>query len=426
MLFALTSMMLLQLVDAFFISRLGTNELAAVSFALPIAGIATSIALGMGMAISSLASRLVGEGDHQKSARLISDGFLIASFISIALSIIGYYTIKQLFSWLGADEQVLPFIHDYMSIWFFAAPLLMLTLISSSICRAIGDTAISAKISVYMTLSNMVFDPLLIFGIGPFPELGIKGAAYATLIATFFSLSMGLYILFFKEKLLLLECPKLTHFAPNFKDLGAIGINTICSNLMTPVAATIMTAIVALQGTNAVAGFGVGARIEAVSLIIIYALSSTLPMFIGQNIGAGKPHRAYRALIGSLKFSIFFQLALYCLLVLLTPTIAKAFSDNPEVQSVITLYLRILPITYGFYGIVILTMVSLNVLKKPQISLLITLVRMLALYLPLAYLGSKIAGISGMFIGTAIANVIASLFAYHMTKRVLDEQNITA
>ena len=426
MLLAIASMMLLQVVDAFFISRLGTNQLAAISFALPIVGIATSIALGMGMAISSLASRLVGEGDHQKSARLISDGFLIATTISIILAVIGYQTITPLFSWLGAHQQVLPFIHEYMSIWFFATPLLMLSLICSSICRSIGATSISATISICMTLSNMILDPLLIFGLGPFPELGVKGAAYATLFAVLFSLSIGLYILFFKEKLLLFDCPKITHFVPNFKELGKIGINTIFSNLMTPVAATIMTAIVALQGTNAVAGFGVGARIESVSLIIIFALSSTLPMFIGQNIGAGKPQRAYHALMGALKFSIVFQLVLYCLLFLLAPVIARTFSDNLEVQSVIILYLRILPVTYGFHGVVILTMVSLNVLKKPQVSLLITLVRMLVLYLPLAWLGSKAAGISGMFIGAAIGNILASIFAYNRTKHVLQQQNITA
>ncbi len=424
MVFGIVSTMLLGVADAYFIGRLGTTELAAVSFALPITQIVINIALGVGMAISVLTSRLVGEGRHFEAARLITDGKLLGLVVAVVIIAVGLATIDPLFAAMGATEAVMPFIRDYITVWYVGAPFLMLTISGSTALRAIGDIKSSALLLALLSLINVILDPLLIFGVGPFPRLGVPGAAVATVIAAIISWICLCLVLVYREKMLDFTMPRATHLVPNWWALLNIGIPAVAANIMTPFAAAVMTAIIARHGPAAVAGFGVGARLEALALIIVFALSSTLPMFIGQNMGAGKVHRAYHALMGSLRFSVFFQAGVYLLLLLLSSVIASAFSEDPEVLRIIRIFLLVIPLSYGAQGIVILCMVSLNVLNRPRTALLIAVIRLAVLYLPLAWLGAHIGGITGLFVGAACGNVLASVVAYRMIRQVCREQEI--
>lgn len=419
-------MVMLGIVDTFFISMLGTYELAAVSFAQPVANTVISVALGLGMSLGALVSRLIGEKKHKQAARLITDANIISAIIAVTIAATGIMIIDPLFTALGATKEVLPFIRSYMSIWFIAAPMWMLTMIGNNALRAIGDIKLSALIMTLLSLLNLIFDPLLIFGIGPFPELGVAGASLATLIACSVAWLCSISVLGFREKLLQFCRPRLSHLIPNWRELFKIAVPSVAANIMTPLAASILTAMIARFGLEAVAGFGVGARIEFFSLMVVFALSSTLPMFIGQNLGAGKPERVYSAMMGCLKFSLLFQALVYALLLAAAPAIAATFSDNAEVNRVIRLFLMILPLTYGAHSVVILVMVSLNVLRRPRTALVTTSVRLLCLYLPLAYLGSVWWGVIGIFIGAAIGNIIAGVVAYGIIKRVLASQGISA
>jgi putative MATE family efflux protein len=424
MVLGIVSMMMLGLVDSWFVSRLGTSQLAAVSFALPITFLGTSIALGVGMAISSLTSRLIGENRGDESARLISDGAILMVFIAVAMGLLGIATFNPLFRAMGATDDVMPYIREYMVIWYAFTPVMMLMVIGGSALRAIGDTRSSALLTVILAGVNLVMDPLLIFGIGPFPEMGVQGASVATAIASLAALAVAVRILGFRERMLNFARPRMEHLRRNIPELLRIGVPAIAANVMTPIAASVMTAMIAVQGSAAVAGFGVGARLEALCLLVVYALSSTLPMFIGQNVGAGKGHRAWHALTGCLKFVLVLQTIVYVLMLLCAPYIAGLFSDDETVTGVIRLYLLLLPLTYGAHGVVILVMVSLNVLRRPRTALLLSVIRLAIFYLPLAYAGSLLAGTAGLFAGAACGNVIAGIVAYRSIRKVCTEQKI--
>src|SRR6056300_426510 len=355
------AMHLMGIVDTFYISRLGTLELAAASFVIPIHMIYVSLALGIGMGMSSLNSRLIGESRFADSSRLISDGLIFAALFAITVAMIGSVIIDPLFRLLGADDRTLPFIRDYLNILLLGLPPLMLVVIGNSTFRSMGNIKMSA--------SNITLDPLLIFGIGPFPAMGIRGAAVATLLAASITLVISFVVLGYYEKLLDFSRPRWLYLWLNWLQILGIGVPAMGANIMTPLAAAIMTAMVARFGDFVVAGFGVGSRVETISLIFVMALSSTLPMFIGQNIGAGRQDRAYAALMGCLKFVLAFQCLIYVLLLVMGDTIAGTFSSNPEVITVITTYLMILPLTYGAHGVVVLIMVSLNVLRRPRTAL---------------------------------------------------------
>ena len=427
MILGVLAMMTLGFVDTWFISLLGTKQLAAIGFIIPVYMIFVSIGLGVGMGISSITSRLVGEGKHDVAARYVSDAQILALLLSILIAVAVGFSITGIFSAMGATEQVLPHIRDYMSVLIFGLPVIMIAIVSGNTFRSIGAIKTSALMSTLMALLNLALDPLLIFGPGPFPELGMKGAAIASVSAAATVSVVAVYILAVREKLILFTLPRLRHIRENWEELLQIAIPAMLANMMTPFAAAVMTALIAGYGAEAVAGFGVGARIETLCLIVVFALSATLPMFIGQNLGAGKGERAYRALFGCLKFSIAFQVAVYLLLLTLSPWIAPAFSSDAEVVRVINTFIYILPLTYGAHAVVILVMVSLNVLKRPRLGLLLIIIRLIALYLPLAYIGSLYWGVTGLFWGAAAGNVIAGIIAYRVIRKVCaSEQSMIA
>ncbi|MGK0374774.1 MAG: putative MATE family efflux protein [Arenicella sp.] len=424
MLFALVAIMSLGLVDSYFISFLGTDQLAAIGFIMPITFIVTSVALGLGMAISSLTSRLIGAERMGLAARLITDGFYLTAITALLVTLFLSLTLERVFLLIGADQNTLPYIYQYMHIWLFGTVVLMVTQVCSSTFRALGDTKTSAIIAISMTLINLILDPLLIFGVGPFPELGMQGAALATVIAVMVASIIGLYQLAVKERLLLRSLPTLEGFKGNFKQLVEIAIPAVLANAIVPITAAMLTTLVSRFGTDTVAGFGVGSRIEAVSLMIVYAMSATLPMFIGQNLGAGKPARVVAALSLSFKFIIILQLLIYAALMIFSGSIAALFSAEIVVQETIVLFLVIVPISYGLSGVVILINVSMNVLGKPKIALYINLLRLTVLYFPLAYFGSQVYGIKGLFVGVAIGNCLAFCLAIILLKRALREVNV--
>lgn len=425
LLVALVAIMGLGLVDSYFISYLGTSELAAIGFIAPVTQVSVSIALGIGMGISSLVSRLIGGNQLTESKELITDGLIMAFIIGLIVAVINALFFEMLFTSLGATDLVLPYIQQYFNVWLFGLPLLIISQVGASIFRAIGDIKSSAVIALSMTLTNIILDPLLIFGIGPFPRMEMQGAAVATVISVLLAASIGFYKLGLKEHLIRYSLPKLEQFMANVRGIANIGIPAVLSNVIVPVSATLLTMIVATQGVKAVAGYGVGVRVEAFSYILIYAVSGVLPMFIGQNLGADKPERAYQAIKLSFKFTIVFQFFVYLALCLVAAPLASQFSEHDEVQQVIRLFIYIVPLAYSFGGIVILVNVSMNVLQHPRQALMINLVRLFCFYLPFALLGVKLDGLRGIFIAIALSNILACLLAITLLRRILRQQNIS-
>lgn len=424
MLVALVAIMGLGVVDSYFISYLGTTELAAIGFIVPITQLITSFGLGLGMAISSLTSKLIGAQQTEGAARLITDGFYLTGILSVISITVVYWQLENIFRLIGANEQTLPDILSYMLVWVMAIPAVMFTMVASSTFRSLGDTSTAAKIAISMTVVNIILNPLLIFGLGPFPELGMQGAAYATVISVLVSCAIGFYQLGFKEHFLLWAVPKLSALKVNFKQLLEIAIPAVLANAIVPLTAAVLTTIVAQFGTDAVAGYGVGTRVESIILMIVYALSSTLPMFIGQNLGAQRKDRVNSAIRISFRFIMLLQLGLYALLLIAAPYIAALFSAELAVQETIRLYLWIVPLSYGLAGVIILINVSMNVLGKPKVALYINILRLVLFYLPFAYIGAQWFGLKGLFIGVALANCCAYVMASILLKRILRELDI--
>jgi putative MATE family efflux protein len=410
---------LFNLADAFFVGRLGTEELAALSFTFPVVLVIASLALGLGTGASAVISLAIGEGDHHKVRRLTTDSLLLALLIVAFFVVLGLATIDPVFRLLGATEEILPLIKQYMRIWYFGMIFVVVPMVGNNAIRATGDTKTPAAIMLVAAAVNFIVDPVLIFGLGPFPRLELAGAAISTVCSRAITMLVALYVLAHRDKMLTLQLPSLATLLDSWKKVLYIGLPTAGTRMIVPLTTGVITGLLARNGPSAVAGYGVSARIEFFSLAILRALSVVLAPFVGQNLGAGKLHRVASGIRYSKSFSLFWGAALYLMLAALAHPIASVFSENPQVQSIIVLYLRIVPLGYGLQGVLLLCAASMNVLNKPLQAAGLVIAQMFIFYIPLAYAGSYLYGPAGIFGALALAYLAAGIAAHFLLNRFL-------
>jgi putative MATE family efflux protein len=200
MIFGILSLVTFNLADTFFIGRLGKEQLAAVSFTFPVVLIINSISLGLGMGASSVVSRAAGENNYKKVRCVGTDSIILGFIFALITAFLGIKFIDEIFSLLGAEKKMLNYISEYMTIWFLGVPFVVIPMVGNNIIRALGDTKVPSIIMTISALINVVLDPLLIFGIGPFPYMGIRGAALATVFARMTSFTVAFYVLIKRDK----------------------------------------------------------------------------------------------------------------------------------------------------------------------------------------------------------------------------------
>ncbi len=408
------------LVDTFFVGRLGPLRLAAMGFTFPVVLVVNSVALGLGTGAAAVISRAIGEGDQARVKRLTTDSLTLSATIVVSIVAIGLLTIEPLFRGLGATSDTLTFVRSYMRIWYVGAAFVVIPMVGNNAIRATGDTKTPSLIMLMSIAINTALDPLLIFGIGPFPRLEIAGAALATVLARGTSLVVALWVLARRYRML---APLKSSVRALLSDWGAIlhvGIPTTASRVIIPLAMGAATRIVSAYGPTAVAAFGVGTRVEAFALIVVMALAAVLAPFVGQNWGAGKGSRVSTGIGFTKRISLAWGAIVFVILSLLARPLASVFNDNVSVVETATSYLRIVPIGYGFYGIVILVAAALNILRKPMLAAGLSIGHMFLLYVPLALLGSHLFGIQGLFGGIALASIIAGIAAHFISQPIVE------
>ncbi|MBB1475543.1 MATE family efflux transporter [Shewanella sp. SG41-3] len=412
------------LVDIFFISQLGTESLAAVSFTFPITLVISSIGIGIGAGVSTNLGRLIGSGHAPESRVFLYDALCMTFVIIWGLSILGCIFIEPVFSLLGANNASLPLINDYMWYWYLGAPALVLLMVGNQALRATGDTHSPAKIMMLAAIVNLLLDPLLIFGIGPFPRLEIQGAAIATTLSWVVAMSLSGYLIIVKRKLVQFADFDVGRLILHWKVLSHIARPAALMNVINPIANGIIMAMLARIDHAGVAAFGAGIRLESVLLIVVMALSSSLMPFIAQNLGAGQHDRAKKALLMSLRFAFVFQTLLFIPLFFYAESIAGLFTHDPLVIEWLSFYIMILPVSYGPLAIVIMVATSLNAYHRPLSSLVINLCRLMLLMLPLAALGSYIGGVKGILLALPIANTLMGIACYYLATKISEPEKI--
>jgi len=411
-LFGISTMMAQGLIDTWFLGQVGDRELAAFGFGFPVLMIVTSVAIGLGAGTSSVVARAIGAGDHRRARRLATDSLFLGFLITLVICAIGILTINPMFRLLGAPEDMLPMIRSFMTILYSGVPFVVVGMIGMASMRATGDTRLPSMLMVMAAILNVALDPILIFGVGPIPAMGLDGAATAALIARATIFVGTIYLMRFRLDMLSFNKPDPVELRKSWRDILHVGIPAAGTNAIVPLGAVLVTAMIARLGTDAVAGFGVATRIEAMMLVIFYAMSSIIGPFVGQNFAAGRERRILRALWLCTLFCLAAGMVIAGILALLSDVLPRLFSDSEAVMEVTKLFLWIVPISYGTYGMVMVMNASFNGLGKPMPAVWISVARILVLYVPLAFIGLKLYGVVGIFAAYAIANIVSGIGAY--------------
>ena len=410
------------LVYTLFISFLGTEALTAISFTFPVTFTIMSLAIGLGIGASAVVGKYLGRSEYEKA----KEASTVINYISLLLATIVvaicWFFMDSIFNLMGARESLMPAIREYMVVWFPGSIMVVCIMTGNSILRACGDTKTPSILMATSGLINAILDPIFIFGLGPIPAMGIQGAAWATVIAWGVSYFYLMFILVIQKELVSGSLPSRAAMLSSGPEMLRIGVPAAGANMMTPLAAGIMTAIAASFGDEAVAAFGVGARLEPMATLIVLAMSSSLPPLISQNFGAGKIDRVEEAYRLSIKFILGWQMLVYVVLAMGAGVIASTFSDDPEVIETIKLFLWILPLGYGMQGIIILTNSSLNALHRPISALYLSSARFFVFYVPLAFVGSQWFGLAGFFGGAFCGNLLMAAISLRSFNKAISEE----
>lgn len=415
LLLGVSSSILVQVLEMGFIGQLSTEHVAAITFTFPITMILTSIALGVGIGASSVIARSVGAGDRRDMRRLASHSILLMGGLTASLALAGWALIDPLFMAMGAPPDMLPLIHSYLDIYYPGAVLFTLTMVAGSILRAAGNAGVPGFMMAAGALFNLAIDPILIFGWFGLPRLELAGAALAMTITRVLTAAALLFCVH-QDGLVQTAAP-FKGFMSSAARILKIAVPAAATQVIGPVSGALITRLLAAHGEAVVAGFGVATRIEAVAVMSLFALSASIGPFVGQNWGANRVGRVRLGMRAAYRFSLAWGFAAALLMALCGGWLAAWINADAEVVAVAALYLWIVPVSYGFWGLLMMSSASFNALGKPVPSTILSFTRMFAVYVPMAMLLDSLYGYGGIFAATALSNSLMGLAGFLWFRR---------
>jgi len=418
-----------QLTDTFWVGRLGTNAVAAVSISFPV--IFLMIALGGGLSIAGtiLVSQYKGKEDKNAVNHVTGQTFLMIVIISILIASIGYFLSPFFMKFMGADPEVFKSAVEYMKITFIGIVFMFTYEVFQSLMRGVGDVKTPVFIILGTVLLNLLLDPLFIFGYGSMPGYGVAGAAIATIGTQGLASVIGVSLLIRGKHQIKLNLKDLVPDFPLIKKMLKIGFPASIEQSTRALGMLIMVFIVATFGTQTLAAYGIGGRVLSFIIIPALGLSIATSALVGQNIGAGKVNRAEKIVkISSL--TGFIVLTFVGILTFIFANQISAFFIPGEIETINSsaLFIKIISLTFGFIGVDMSMNGAFRGSGNTMTSMTLSIVSLWVLRFPLAYLLSKHTSLAeiGIWIAFPIANVIvASISAIIFLKGSWKETKIT-
>jgi putative MATE family efflux protein len=395
-----------EVVDLIFVGRLGPEAIAAISLSGSILFVIFSGIVGVSVGTTAMVSRYIGADDKKGATMVANQSLMVGALISLALSVIGLLISEKALILIGAKGEVLNLAIVYLDTMFVGITTVVLFYLSMGIMQGAGDAKTPLKLLAVSNALNIILDPLLIFGIGPFPFLGVLGAALATVISRAFCLVAALYILASGLTYVDITPRNMRVEIGIVKKIIEIGIPSSASLLIRSVVGVVFISIVAMYGTVAIATYGIGMRIDSVVLTPIFGIASASSVLVGQNLGANKFDRAEKTAMKASHLCAL-MLGTFALVFFLgAPHIVEIFTTDDEVIEMGTWYLRIVVWSYIFsaYGLVL--SISMNGAGDTVPPLVATVISLVVFQLPTAVILSTYMGTNGLWISIAISTTV--------------------
>ena len=415
MVIGLVTVMGANLIETIYVSLLGTDELAALGFTFPLVMLLQSLTMGLGVGASSVVARKIGADERVQATSIISHSLLITVIFVGIVSLLVSSTLSEIFDLLGAEKNIKSMALEFMEVWFYGLPFFAVAMVGTSLMRAAGDVATPGYLMAVGSFLQVLFGPALIFGFSEWNGFGLKGAAIAFIVAR---TTTFLFVIYFLNKNKFLVS-SLDDFWLSTREVFHVGLPAIASNLIGPLSMTFITRLVAGYGSAAVAGFSLASRIETMLAMVVWAISMSVGPFVGQNWGARKFERVWKAVSLANIYAVSWGALSYVVLFLTSPLVINTVTDELAVADAALTYLLIVPIGMGLMGISANASNSFNALGKPVPPLVMSVVQMLVLTIPLAILGNFFLGFPGIFIGGVFAMLISATVIHIWLRKTL-------
>ena len=398
---------LFQVVDTWFVAQLGNEPLTALAFAASVYFVLVALCMGVGVGVSAMVGAALGKGDLRSARQITAVALGSVSVLTALLSAAGIASADWSFALLGAEPGLVPLIGQYMSVIFIGLPVLMVSLLANAAVGATGDTLRPALVFMAAGVINVALDYALIFGIGPVPALGLRGAALATVVSWVFTAGWLGFMLHAKQLLALRWEPGWTQVLGQIVRFSA---PAVVGQLVHPLRALLLTTLAARAGMEVVAAVGVAGRVEALALVGIAALNIAVVPLVAQNQAARLPGRTRSISRRATGAAFMWGCALALLLVVFAGEIAQQFSSDAEIVRHTVHYFWAASTSYGFYGVVLVVSAVLNGLGESRRSLGLLVFTMLVVSAPLMLLGARF-GPWQLFLALSVGNVVGAAAA---------------
>ncbi len=410
------TMTIANLIEVFYIGQVGKLQVAAYSFAFPVAMCMNALTRGIGIGAAALIAQGIGRGDPSTAARAATHGFVLVIIFTVSVAVLGQYHADVLFGVLGATGDVLSFADQYAAIWLIGFPMMGMAMVANGMIRAFGDATYPGLIMTSGPIAQIVAGPFLIFGLAGLPALGLEGAAWAFNLGCFVQLLLVINWFVIRQ---LRISPTLQGFIDTATNILKVGIPAAATNLINPFFMVLVTFLLASFGPTVVAGFGVAARLEAVAAMVVVGISGSVVPMVGQNWGAGRFERVIETMKTCYVAGHTWGITAAIIMWLLAPFFVSLVNDDPALIEAAVMFLYIVPISIGFMGMIIIATAAFNAIRRPLPALGLSLARLVLVFYPLALFLGDTWGFTGIFAAIALSNMIIGVVSWWWCRRTL-------
>jgi putative MATE family efflux protein len=418
MVIGVAAIMSIGLVDAYFIGQLGSDALAAISFIFPVSVAITSLGVGIMVGINSVVARALGEGDRTRAARRANFGIVFSAGCGVVMGIALWLAIDPIFMAMNAPADLMPLIRAYMRPYAAGFPLILVIMGFNGVLRGQGEARRTSTVSIAYAAANWVLDPLLITGAFGIEGYGMAGAAYATVAGWAIGVAVAVWLV--RSTSLPLDVTLLRNCSliDPATAIIRVGLPAAFSNAINPLGLSILTALVALEGEAAVAGFGAAGRLQSFVIVPLLGLSGAIGAIVGQNWGAGQYKRSKEAALWAAGFCVAWGLAVAVAMVVAGENFARLFTDDPAVIAEFDLYLEIAAWGYAGFGLLIVGNGIMNAVDKAGLALLQSVGRVFLVMLPVALVLQGGMGSAAIYTAELAANLFGAVTAVLLVRHI--------
>ena len=372
-------------VDIYFVSKLSNNAVAIVGLTETVLSLVYSIAIGISMSATAMVARRIGEGSRRKASMAAYHAILLGLAVSLVLGISGYFLAESILRWLGASEDMISEGVGYTRIIFAANYSVVFLFVLNGIFRGAGNAAVAMHALWIANGLNIVLDPILIFGLGPIPAMGIEGAAIATAVGRSAGVLFQIWILLKGKSHIRFSKPVLVVRPAILFTLIKVSLGGIGQYLINSASWIFLAKIVARFGADTLAGYTIAIRLIIFAIMPSWGIGNAASTLVGQNLGAGQPDRANTSVWRAAFINMIFMGVVAIFFFFLAAPLVAFFSSDPKVVQAAEDALRIICLGYMFYAYGMVLSMAFNGAGDTRTPTIINFIAFWLMQIPLAY-----------------------------------------